>query len=108
VYRRGVGVVASQAISHETVHAIRRRRETGSRPEVDRPPGEMFKWTPEDDCGAPRFTFVGHVGVESRQSPCINRHWRTILLYLIGRDRVSLPEVGAVCFYVVFCDVSVS
>jgi PAS domain-containing protein len=90
-YRRGVGVVASWAISDETVLAIWRRRETGSRLEVDRPLGEMFKWTSEDHCGAPRFPFVGH-GVESWQDPCIIRYWRVILLYQIGRGRVYLRE----------------
>jgi len=54
--------VASQASLDETVLAIRRHRETDSRHEVDRSPGEIPMWAPVDHCGVQRFTVVCHVG----------------------------------------------
>jgi hypothetical protein len=50
---RNVGGVASRGISNVTVRLNRRRRETGGRPEVARPLGEMRRWTPKNYSGTP-------------------------------------------------------
>ena len=94
VCRRDVGVVAGPAISDGIAPRSRRCRETGNGPDVDRLPGENPNWNPEGNSSAPRYSFVGYVGVKDRQSPGLNRYWGAFFFHSIRRCRVSLPEGG--------------
>ena len=57
------------------------RRETGRRPEDDRPPGAHFKWSKKGGRRNPGSFVVGGIRIQDRQGASPGGHWRPIFLY---------------------------